>query len=53
MWSFDSNDMHHICSVARDAVGTKEGSNTCSFTSERPAGQVILPGSKNVKLING
>ncbi|KAK2574027.1 Transmembrane 9 superfamily member 4 [Acropora cervicornis] len=38
-------------SVARDAVGTKEGSNTCSFTSERPAGQVILPGKENSVLL--
>lgn len=50
MWRFDSNDVHHTCSVARDAVATKEGSSTCSFASERPPGQVIVPGSKNVKL---
>ena len=33
-------------SVARDAVSTEQGSNKCSFTSDKPPGQVVASGSK-------
>lgn len=35
-----------IYSIARDAVSTEQGSNKCSFTSDKPSGQVVAPDSK-------
>ncbi|KAM7443026.1 Transmembrane 9 superfamily member 4 [Porites harrisoni] len=34
-------------SVARDAVSTEQGSNKCSFTSDKPSGQVVAPDKEN------
>lgn len=34
-------------SVSRDAVSAELGSNKCSFTSEKPTGQTIIPDKEN------
>lgn len=40
------NNIVCIYSIARDAVSNEQGSNKCSFTSDKPSGQVVTPDSK-------
>ena len=44
------NVCYDTCSVVRDAVSTEENSNKCSFTSEKPSGQMIEPESEYIYL---